>query len=332
MATEYSFRPSETEKVSKTVLIAIAGTTGSGKTESAIRLALGIAGKNGRICVIDTENRRALNKKGRYQFDHLDLKPPYSPENFKGALDAAVKAGYKAIVIDNFSHEWFGEGGCSDIQEEVLERMCKGDMNKAERLTAIAWKEPKQKHKKLMYRLLQCEVPIVFALRAEPKIKFMKDSNGKTQVVDAGWQPICEKMFGYEMLVYALLMPENPGVPVHLKKLEPEFEQMFPLGKQISEKTGELVAQWANDNAPNQAAFITRDQAGIINSALKSASIDPVKLFDHFGIKRLGELRADQMDEVDKWISGQGQSDIPCAKCGETGTHLITCPDAVPPE
>ena len=239
----YTFRPSTDENVDKTVLVALAGTTGAGKTESALRIATGIAGEN--FCVIDTEHKRALNKKSRYKFQHLDFQAPYSPDNFKGALEAAEKAGFKAIVIDNFSHEWFGEGGCSDIQEEALERLSKGDPAKAVQLTALAWKAPKQAHKKLMYRILQCAVPIIFCLRAEPKIKFTKDQNGKMQVIDAGWQPICEKMFGYEMLVYALLMPEHPGVPVHLKQLEPEFEPMFPIGKQITEDTGRQLAEWA---------------------------------------------------------------------------------------
>lgn len=241
----YDFRPSIRESVSKTVLITLAGTTGAGKTESAMRIARGIVGPEGKFCVIDTENRRALNKKGRYQFDHLDLKAPYSPDNFKGAIDAGEKAGYGTIVVDNFSHEWFGEGGCSDMQEGELERMSRGDLNKAERLSALSWKAPKQSHKKLMYRILQCSVPLIFCLRAEPKIKFTKDSSGKMQVIDAGWQPICEKMFGYEMLVYILLMPEHPGFPVHLKKLEPEFESIFPIGKQINEEVGKRLAEWA---------------------------------------------------------------------------------------
>lgn len=248
----YQFKSASTENVEKQVFIALAGTTGSGKTESAMRIATGIVDGKGKFCVIDTEHKRALNKKSRYDFDHLDLQAPYSPENFKGAISAAIEAGYKAIVIDNFSHEWFGEGGCSDIQEEALERMSGGDMRKAERMTAIAWKKPKQEHKKLMYRILQSSTPIIFCLRAEPKIKFQKDANGKTQIVDAGWLPIAEKMFGYEMLIYALMMPENPGVPVQLKKLEPELEVVFPVGKQINEESGKRLAKWAAADLPQQ--------------------------------------------------------------------------------
>jgi hypothetical protein len=227
----YEFRPAAAENVDKQVFIALAGTTGAGKTESALRIARGIVGEKGKFCVIDTEHRRALNKKDRYDFDHLDMQPPYSPANFKLAIEAAIKAGYACIVIDNFSHEWFGEGGCSDMQEEALEQLSGGDSRRAERMTALAWKKPKQEHKKLINRILQCSVPIIFCLRAEPKIKFQKDAQGRTQVVDAGWQPIAEKMLGYEMLIYAFLMPDNPGVPDQLKKLEPELESIFPMGK-----------------------------------------------------------------------------------------------------
>jgi hypothetical protein len=266
----YQINDSETESVSKIVLIALAGTTGAGKTESAMRLARGIVGEAGKFCVIDTENKRALNKKTRYRFGHIDLKPPYSPDNFKGAIEYAEKSGYGAIVVDNFSHEWFGEGGCSDMQEEVLERITKGDMSKAERLTALAWKEPKRAHKKLIYRLLQCPVPIIFCLRAEPKIKFVKDATGKTQMIDAGWQPICEKMFSYDMLVYALLMPDNPGVPVHLKKLEAEFEPMFPIGKQITELCGKQLAEWAGGGVSNPAESKPIPATGEQIAALKA--------------------------------------------------------------
>lgn len=271
MNKEYSFLDSDTQDVSKTLLIGLGGPTGAGKTESGIRIAKGIAeAQGGEFCVIDTENKRALNKKNRYRFKHLDLQAPYSPENYEAAIRAAIKGGYRAIFVDSFSHEWDGEGGLSDDANEILERMSKGDAARAEKLTALAWKQPKQRHKKLMSFLRKCEVPIIFGLRAEPKIKFMKDSTGKTQVIDAGWLPIAEKMFGYDMLIYALMMAENPGIPVHLKKLEPEFEPMFPIGKQITEECGRLLAAWASGRVVDwakdiNAAASRKDVAAVWN-------------------------------------------------------------------
>jgi ABC-type oligopeptide transport system ATPase subunit len=245
------FKDSATQDVSKTLLIGVAGATGSGKTESGIRIGLGIAkAEGGELFVIDTENKRALNKKNRYRFKHMDMQPPYSPERYREAIETAMNAGAKAIFLDSFSHEWDGDGGLSEDAATILERMSKGDAARAERLTMLSWKEPKLRHKKLMSFLRKCDVPIIFGLRAEPKVKFQKDANGKQQIVDAGWLPIAEKMFGFDMLIYALMMPENPGVPVHLKKLEPEFEPFFPIGQQITEQAGVALAAWARPKDP----------------------------------------------------------------------------------
>ena len=40
-------------------------------------------------------------------------------------------------------------------------------------------------------------------------------------------------------------MPENPGVPVHLKKLEEEFVPMMPVGKQLDENAGRKLMECA---------------------------------------------------------------------------------------
>ena len=275
-AVTEQFLDSATLDVSKTLLIGVAGTTGSGKTETAMRLATGIAGP-GNFSVIDSENKRALNKKSRYRFAHLDMQAPYSPEHYRDLIEKSVRAGHRAVVIDSFSAEWDDEGGLQDDAAAALERMSKGDAARAERLTALAWKEPKQRHRALMRYLRKLEVPIIFCLRSEPKIKFTKDERGKTQVVDAGWLPIAEKLFGYDMLVYCLMMPENPGVPVHLKKLEPEFEPMFPLGKQVTEESGRKLAAWASgkESAAQSASPATAGGAPT-SSPPSSASADPM--------------------------------------------------------
>ena len=61
-------------------LIALVGASGAGKTNSALRLARGIAGPNGRIGVADTENKRAKFFARDFQFDHASIREPYRPE------------------------------------------------------------------------------------------------------------------------------------------------------------------------------------------------------------------------------------------------------------
>ena len=82
----YSFRPAVRENVG--LLIGLAGGTSSGKTKSAMRLASGISGGKP-FAVIDTENRRALHYADEFKFEHLDLRPPFRPETYAGAIEAA---------------------------------------------------------------------------------------------------------------------------------------------------------------------------------------------------------------------------------------------------
>jgi hypothetical protein len=57
------------------------------------------------------------------------------------------------------------------------------------------------------------------------------------------------------MLVACMMTADNPGVPQHIKKLEPDLEPIFLAGKQIDESTGERLAAWAaGHEAPDDTA------------------------------------------------------------------------------
>jgi hypothetical protein len=242
----FQIKDSLSVQFSKAPAIAIAGPSGSGKTESAMRLARGYCGKE-KFVVIDTEEKRALYKKSRHQpWDWMDFQPPFTPEANVEALEIAK--GYKAVILDSGSHEYSGPGGLQDIQLATLERMSKGNEARMEALTAPSWKDAKSRHKsKFMSYLIRYPALLIICLRAEPKVKFVKDDKGKMQIVDAGYVPICEKMFMYEMLVGCMMTADNAGVPMHIKKLETDLEPIFIPGKQIDEGTGERLAAWAAD-------------------------------------------------------------------------------------
>lgn len=243
--TSYQIKDSLSVQFTKAPAIAIAGPSGSGKTESSLRLARGYCGQGNKFLVIDTEEKRALYKKARYQpWDWIDFQPPFAPENYVEVLEAGK--GYPAVVLDSGSHEYAGPGGLQDIQMATLERMSKGNEARMDALTAPSWKDAKHRHKsKLMSYLIRYPTLLIVCLRAEPKVKFVKDSNGKTQIVDAGYVPICEKMFMYEMLVGCMMTADNAGVPQHIKQLEPDLEPVFLAGKQIDESTGQRLAAWS---------------------------------------------------------------------------------------
>ena len=244
--SEYIFKPAVREAVP--LLLGVIGQTGSGKTFSAMRIASGIVGKGNRFALIDTESKRALHYADKFDFDHCELTPPFRPENYADAIRAADKAGYKAIVVDSMSHEWAGEGGILDWQEEELARMAGDDWKKREACKMAAWIKPKMAHKQMVQRLLQVRSHLILCFRAEDKVKMEKDDRGKIQIVPAGIQPICSKEMPYELMASFLLTSDKPGYPQPLK-LQEQHKPMFPLDNLLSEESGHLISEWAKGGA-----------------------------------------------------------------------------------
>ena len=248
----FHFRAATREGVG--LIILVSGPSGGGKTWSSFALAQGMSGGK-RFAVIDTENGRAKFYADRFAFDHGDLTAPFSPQHYLEAIIAADEAGYPVICVDSFSHEHAGEGGIIDMADAEMKRMGGGANVKM-----ASWIAPKQAHKRLIYRMLQCKAHLVLTLRAESKIDMIKDDSGKMKVVPKrsmtsieGYIPICEKNLPFEATASALLLPDAPGVPQWIKLPEP-LRPMFPEGKPITEEAGKMLAAWAQGGATSAPA------------------------------------------------------------------------------
>jgi hypothetical protein len=231
------------------LIVGNAGGTGSGKTCTDLRLATGLSGGK-RFAVIDTEAGRAKHYARRFAFDHCDIQAPFRPQTYEEAILAADAAGYPVIVVDSFSHEWAGEGGILDWQEEELDRMAGDNWQKRESCKMAAWIKPKMAHKKMVQRLLQIRAHLILSFRAEEKVEMIRE-DGKMKIVPKvtrtgldGWIPICEKSLPYELTCSFLLTADAPGIPKPIK-LEEQHRAFFPLDRQIDEKCGERLAEWA---------------------------------------------------------------------------------------
>jgi hypothetical protein len=264
------FKPAVRESIG--LIIGLAAGTGGGKTKTAMELATGMSdGKP--FAVIDTERRRALHYapppgrkadgKVTYDFQHLELNPPFRPKSYAEAIMAADEAGFPVIIVDSASHEWAGEGGIIEWQEEENHRMAGGDENasdywkRKEATKMAAWIKPKTNHKKMVTRMLQLRAHLILCFRAEPKVEMVKDPDtGKTVIVPKktrtgldGWVPICEKNLPFELTASFLFTEDSPGVPKPIK-LQEQHRPFFPLDKPVTREAGRLLAEWAAGGAP----------------------------------------------------------------------------------
>ncbi|MBF0213030.1 MAG: AAA family ATPase [Magnetococcales bacterium] len=235
-------------RIFQPVLIGMWGGSSSGKTYSALRLARGLVGENGKIGVIDTENRRSLFYAGKVggQWDHLDFQPPFTPERYTEAFRRFETAGgYNCVIIDSASHVWEGEGGVLDM----------ADRSGGHGLSK--WAAPKMALKRMINTLLRSGCHVIFCLRA--KMGVAQDGRGKdAKIYSSGLEPIMEKNLIFEMTVSILFGPDqkplfrpagdryfvNPIIPAI--KAPEEIMRAIKPGEYISEATGRAIADWLN--------------------------------------------------------------------------------------
>lgn len=229
-------------------LIAIAGTTGSGKTYSALLVASGLAGPQGKVGFVDTEKGRGemytdekmiMEALPGNQYHVVSLDPPFTPARYLQAIAALQQAGCNTIVIDSMTHEWEGEGGCIDIADN---NKLGGTPN---------WAKAKSEHKKFMNTLLSLPVHVVCCLRAREKTKPEKhviDGKTKTVFVEYGMQPIQEKSFMFEM-TFSVLLEATTHYPQPIKPPPPTLANIFPHDKLLNKEVGERIRIWAAGGA-----------------------------------------------------------------------------------
>lgn len=271
------------------LLIGIMGPSGGGKTYSALRLATGIArSSGGEIFVIDTESRRSLHYADSFKFRHVPFGSPFSPDDYLQAFEYCKERGAGVVVVDSMSHEHEGPGGVLEWHASEIERLSKGDSDKAESMKFLAWSAPKQARRRLLNSLLQMDMHVIFCFRAKEKLKIER---GK-KPGDMGWMPIAGEDFLFEMTVNFLLPPAANGVPqwddltpeqrVFLKAPPKHFRSLLEDRRPLDEGIGEAMAKWAA-GAPTaaraakddvKALITTLTEAGLGTGELRKAWIE----------------------------------------------------------
>jgi hypothetical protein len=124
------------------------------------------------------------------------------------------------------------------------------DMGKRLKMTWAAWIKPKAEENEFIYAMLGASCHIVLCFRAKEKLKIVR---GKDPV-DLGWQPIAGDRITFETIFTLTLPPHCKGVPdLSASEMREPFDTMIPAGKQLSEETGRLLAEWAAGQKPEPA-------------------------------------------------------------------------------
>ena len=235
----YSFRQAKRSEAKP--LIGLYAESGCGKTWSALLLARGFVGPNGRIGMIETEGGRGEANVGRDPVgDYLvcPIRGNFSPQAYSEAITAAETANLDALIIDSASHEWEGAGGVLSMAAENQVAGVKG---------VLVWQKPKIEHQRnFMLRLMQTPIPLVIVcMRAKYPMQQVKGEWARSTVLE----PKQADDILFEMFVHGWIDQEHK---LHVTKYTiPEVASVIPTGKPITIETGRALAAWARGEAPN---------------------------------------------------------------------------------
>ncbi|HHR5829718.1 TPA: ATP-binding protein [Providencia alcalifaciens] len=214
--------------------LALTGPSGSGKTYGALEIAKGLGGKT---AVIDTEKGSASLYSDRFNFDVLELDPPFAPERFIEAIGAAQEAGYDNLIIDSITHEWSGSGGCLELLDGLAKAKYRGN-------TWSAWSEITPRHNAFLDAILRSDLHIIATMRSKTETAQVDKGNGKKGVDKLGMKSEQRDGVEYEFTTVLDLNHET-----HTAMASKDRTGLFSNAEvtQLSELTGKKLMDWLND-------------------------------------------------------------------------------------
>ena len=249
-----AFVKAKKEKIWTKVLLG--GSSGSGKTYSALRLATGLAKKCGSgIAAIDTEAGRIRYYANEFDFSDMQLTEPFTPEKYIEAINDAVSSGFKVLIIDSISHEW---NYCVDIHDKMPGN------------SWTNWSKVTPRHDAFMEKILQAPIHIIATVRGKDEY-VLEEKNGKQTPKKVG--------LGFKQrdgVEYNYTATFNIAQDTHIAEATKDNTHIFEGRYEVlTEKDGEALYDWAN-TGEDFAFNISKAQQDIIDLATElGGSKDP---------------------------------------------------------
>lgn len=222
------------EKVNAKVMFT--SPSGGGKTQSMLEMATGLAKKvGGRIAFIGTEGDRDRLYAGKksphgdyiYDYDLLQL-TDFSPESYIAAINEAVDAGYKVIIVDSLTHEW-------KYMNDLHDKMPGNSFTN--------WSKLKPRHHKLNEKILEAPAHILCSARGKDDW-VLEEKNGKQVPKKVGIGSQTDKDITYEVMLSLQIDQDT-----HIAHADKDNTGLWGMDRYtvVTAKDGEALYDWCEN-------------------------------------------------------------------------------------
>lgn len=278
--------------------ICLTGTSGSGKTVSALYLAYGMTHDWDKIAVIDTERNRSKLYANRSdleigEFFQADLEPPYSVDRYiEYMVEAARVIGSDGVVIiDSGSHAWKGTGGVLEFKERVAEQRGKTDFS--------AWSDAGRIQNKFIDTIMDLDCHVIVTLRSKAEYAQEKDpETGRTEIKKLGLAPEQRNDFEYEFML-VLDLDKSTHKATIIK--DNTFLESEGFNDVISPELGEKLNEWLSEGKEPEIIRCEKCGKVIKGADGKNGRLSPQQVADNamdmFGKKMCMDCCVEEMNK-----------------------------------
>jgi hypothetical protein len=208
--------------------IGLGGSSGSGKTYSALLMASGMTSWD-KIALIDTENGSGELYSDLGGYNVITITDDFAPERYIEAIKMCEKAGMEVIIIDSVTHEWSGKGGCLEVHGKMPGN------------SFTNWAKITPRHNAFIDAIVQSPCHIITTVRKKQDYMMSQDGSGKAQVTKLGLADIQRDGYSYELTV-------NFDIDIaHFATADKDRTGLF-MDKPpfvITSSTGNVLKEWA---------------------------------------------------------------------------------------
>jgi hypothetical protein len=236
------------------VKLALMGSSGSGKSYSAFRLASGMRdelsklGIDTKIILGNTEGSRGRYYANEFDYDIQDIPVDSEPEDYAEFIKYAIEKGYKIAILDSTTHEW----------KKILEyhQSVGGDFK--------AWAKATPKHDKFVFAIADSPLHIIVTIRGDDKYDVSKNEQGKTVIAKLGVGGDQRKDFEFEFTA-TFIIDQKTSMAEYEKDNTHIFEYKPPV--LLTEDHGRELIRWANTGEGYNAPIRTME--GVASSLIE---------------------------------------------------------------
>lgn len=270
--------------------VAMIGPTGSGKTWTALQFARTLAGPDGRIGVIDTENASASLYADVYDFQTAPWYPPYDAAKLAAAIHDAAQQ-FDVLIVDSLTHFWQGDGGVLDMVEQ------EGNRQRGNKFAG--WAKGTPLWRSILDALIFAPCHVVVTMRSKMDYVQTTDGNGRAKVEKMGMAPVARNDVEYEFTIVGEL-DQSHRLTITKSRCSELADQVA--APHQSAKLAEVLREWLStavaDPTPHTSPAPERPHGGVTDAQIRKM----MAMFTERGIKERGARLAFIAAAVDRDI------------------------------